>query len=108
MMENQSQPDSLLSSFPSWISIHGDAEYALYKEVESPPWLTYEEWAASEHPLGPYLYHLTLDAWDEVSSSVSKDNPVESRIVDFDFFRTMRVIRTLCMAGRIPCRTKQQ
>ncbi|KAF2175560.1 hypothetical protein K469DRAFT_756165 [Zopfia rhizophila CBS 207.26] len=61
-------------SLKSWLAIYGNAEYVLYKREAVPPHLSYEDWAASQHALGPYLYHLTLDAWDEESSG--DDEPV--------------------------------
>jgi hypothetical protein len=57
--------------FKSWLAVYGDAEYAQYKKEAATPHLTYEDWASSDHPLGPYLYKLTLDAWDDESTSVS-------------------------------------
>lgn len=69
--------DGSTDSFPrfdsleSWLAIFGSAEYARYKNEAATPHLLYEEWKASQHVLGPYLYHLTLDAWDAGSSSVS-------------------------------------
>lgn len=69
---NKTISNAKFDSFQSWLVIYGNAEYVLYKKSAAPPHLSYEEWASSEHPLGPYLYHLTLEAWDEVSSSVRK------------------------------------
>lgn len=57
--------------FQQWLNEYGSAEYALYKEDTATPPLSYEDWASSQYALGPYLYRMTLDAWDAVSSSVS-------------------------------------
>lgn len=60
------------NSLESFLGVYGNAEYALYKKANPTPHLPYDDWATSEHVLGPYLYHLTLDAWDEATSSVSQ------------------------------------
>lgn len=57
-------------SLQAWLKVYGNAEYAVWKRNNAPSHLSYEEWAASEHVLGPYLWHATLDVWEEVSSSV--------------------------------------
>jgi hypothetical protein len=57
-------------SFQSWLAVYGDDEYTLYKKANATPHLNYESWVASEHVLGPYLYRITLNAWNEASSSV--------------------------------------
>ncbi|ORY12750.1 hypothetical protein BCR34DRAFT_563309 [Clohesyomyces aquaticus] len=64
---------SKFESLQSWLDIYGTAEYVVYKREAASPHLSYEDWASSQHALGPYLYHLTLDAWDEESSSDAED-----------------------------------
>ena len=64
-----------IDPFKQWLLTHGTAEYASYKREAAAPHLTYEDWAASEHPLGPFLYHLALDAWEADSSTVSISIP---------------------------------
>lgn len=64
--------DSKFESLESWLDIYGTAEYVMYKRDTASPHLSYEDWASSQHALGPYLYHLTLDVWDEESSNVGQ------------------------------------
>jgi hypothetical protein len=57
--------------YQQWLDDYGTAEYASFKKEAATPQLSYEDWTSSEYALGPYLYRLTLDAWDAPSSSVS-------------------------------------
>jgi hypothetical protein len=57
--------------FQQWLDDCGSAEYAIFIKEAASPRLTYEDWSCSEYALGPYLYRLTLDTWDAISSSVS-------------------------------------
>ncbi|KAF2466697.1 uncharacterized protein BDR25DRAFT_73863 [Lindgomyces ingoldianus] len=68
-----STSNSRFESLESWLSIYGTAEYVVYKREATTPHLSYEDWASSQHVLGPYLYHLTLDAWEQESSSDGDD-----------------------------------
>ncbi|KAF2869188.1 hypothetical protein BDV95DRAFT_114385 [Massariosphaeria phaeospora] len=68
--ENGSNGSTMpLNSLSSWLQTYGTAEYALYKKGHATPHLTYDDWASSEHVLGPYLYYTTLDVWEEDTSS---------------------------------------
>jgi uncharacterized membrane protein YcgQ (UPF0703/DUF1980 family) len=71
MNEVPSSKTSSSLSFDSWLMLNGTAEYVEYRKKAKHPLLNYDDWAASEFPLGPYLYRLTLDVWDEATSSVS-------------------------------------
>ncbi|KAL5432912.1 hypothetical protein PMIN06_011856 [Paraphaeosphaeria minitans] len=53
----------------AWLTVYGNAEYAIYKRDAAPNALSYEEWSRSEHVLGPFLWYTTLDVWEEDSSS---------------------------------------
>ncbi|KAF2685501.1 hypothetical protein K458DRAFT_486395 [Lentithecium fluviatile CBS 122367] len=53
----------------AWLKVFGQAEYAVYKKDHAPSDLGYEEWATSVHAHGMYLWHATLDVWEEESSS---------------------------------------
>lgn len=57
--------------FRQWLEVYGQEEYALYRKDAGAECLSYEDWTLSQHALGPYLYRLTIDAWDLVSSDVS-------------------------------------
>ena len=61
----------VFGTLEGFLQVYGDAEFTLYRKNNAAANLTYAEWASSEHVLGPFLYHLTLDAWDEGTSSVS-------------------------------------
>lgn len=69
--EESTRQNVHFDTFQSWLAIFGNAEYVMYKREAVAPYLSYEDWASSEHPLGPYLYHLTLNAWNDDTSSVS-------------------------------------
>lgn len=56
-------------SLQAWLRTYGHAEYAIFKRDNPPAGLSYEEWSASEHVLGPYLWHATLDVWEEDDTS---------------------------------------
>ncbi|KAF2661614.1 hypothetical protein K491DRAFT_773936 [Lophiostoma macrostomum CBS 122681] len=76
-------PNDQFQPFKSWLAAYGDAEYAQYTREAATPHLTYEDWASSDHPLGPYLYKLTLDAWEVGSSSDEElEQPVKSAARD--------------------------
>lgn len=59
------------SSIEAWLNSYGIAEYAIYRRDAAPEPLNYEEWTQSDHVLGPFLWHTTLDVWEEDLSSVS-------------------------------------
>jgi hypothetical protein len=58
-------------SLQAWLKVYGGAEYAVYKKDHASTDLEYEEWATSVHAHGMYLWHATLDVWEEDSSSVN-------------------------------------
>lgn len=62
-------------SLQAWLKIFGAPEYAIYKKRTMAPHLNYDDWAASDHVLGPYLWHTTLDVWEGDSSSVNHPIP---------------------------------
>ena len=73
-MATTNKPDrahGIFGTLESFLNIFGNAEYSHYVKSNAAPHLSYEKWASSEHVLGPYLYHLTLDTYNETTSSVS-------------------------------------
>ncbi|KAF2641303.1 hypothetical protein P280DRAFT_308017 [Massarina eburnea CBS 473.64] len=66
----------------AWLEKFGEAEYAAYvkdrHKEDGSPQLNYEEWKASSHVLGPYLWHATMDVWDEDTTSGESSNDDEA------------------------------
>lgn len=57
--------------FASWLEKFGEAEYSDQKNQDATiSDMSYEEWTKSTQALGPYLLHVTMDIWDESTSSV--------------------------------------
>ena len=72
-----------LDSIDGWLEKFGSAEYAVYKQTREAPHLSYDDWASSEHVLGPYLYYTTLEYLEAESSSVSTSCTIPSTIQHF-------------------------
>ncbi|KAH7138021.1 hypothetical protein B0J11DRAFT_609638 [Dendryphion nanum] len=77
MADSLAQIDGNDDFYKSWLSVNGNDEYSRYKKETAHPQLSYQDWSTSDKPLAPYLYHLTLNAWDGSNSS-SDDESVEN------------------------------
>ncbi|KAF2000463.1 hypothetical protein P154DRAFT_563447 [Amniculicola lignicola CBS 123094] len=66
--DNAANSGPQFNSLESFLNLYGLAEYALYKKTATDH-LSYDGWISSDHVLGPYLYHLTLDALADDSDS---------------------------------------
>ncbi|KAF2702706.1 hypothetical protein K504DRAFT_539532 [Pleomassaria siparia CBS 279.74] len=71
-INNSDHAHEVFGTLESFLRLYGGAEYTLYRRNNAAPHLSYEGWASSEHVLGPFLYHLTLEAWDDATSSDEK------------------------------------
>lgn len=74
-------------SMDAWLNVYGQVEYNVYKRTAKSYALSYDDWTKSEHVLGPYLWYMTLDVWEESSSSVS----IEVRLLQLDVADTSRM-----------------
>lgn len=106
---NNSDPThTVFGTLESFLQVYGNAEWVSYKRNTAAPHLSYEEWVSSEHVLGPYLYHLTLDAWDEATSSVSHCIIHVFISIEIDEGRRTRNLRNLSNVPRLTYRSKSR
>ncbi|KAF1956615.1 hypothetical protein CC80DRAFT_535264 [Byssothecium circinans] len=61
-------PRPRFGSLAAWAKEHGEQEYAMYKKTETTP-MSYEEWLASPQIASLYLWHATMDVWNEDTTS---------------------------------------
>ncbi|PVI07054.1 hypothetical protein DM02DRAFT_667179 [Periconia macrospinosa] len=73
--------------FIAWLEKCGETEYDTYKNDCTTPAMSYEEWTKSDHVLGPYLMHVTMDILNETSSDEDEMSEVEAA----DVSRSQRV-----------------
>lgn len=99
--------DPTFASMHSWLEKYGTAEYVLYKRRNPSRPMQYDDWAISDQARGAYMYQLAMNAWDDVSSSVSRPISVFSTVPQTNA-PSPRDLLSLYLAQQSKIRTKRK